>query len=161
MSVVKVGIAEVAFADRRSRELVTYALGSCIGLVGWDRQRVVGGLLHLMLPLSKIAPEKAAATPAMFADTGIPLLFEGLFQRGGRLATMEVHMYGGASLFRGRTGAFDIGSRNIGVVRKVLAHNGVRLASEDVGGSVSRTVTLDVRTGQVTVRRRGTTGSRS
>ena len=33
--------------------LVTHALGSCLGLIVYDPQEHIGGLLHAMLPLSK------------------------------------------------------------------------------------------------------------
>ncbi len=49
--------------------LVTYALGSCLGLMIYDPAVQVGGLLHAMLPLSKINPEKAKTNPFMFVDT--------------------------------------------------------------------------------------------
>ena len=59
--------------------LVTHALGSCLGLMIYDPAAQVGGLLHAMLPLSKINPEKAQANPFMFVDTGVPALFRTLY----------------------------------------------------------------------------------
>ncbi len=58
--------------------IVTHALGSCLGLVVYDPVEKVGGLLHAMLPLSKINPDKAKANPYMFVDTGVPALFKAL-----------------------------------------------------------------------------------
>ena len=49
--------------------LVTYALVSCLGLIVYDPQVQIGGLLHAMLPLSKINRDKAQANPFMFVDT--------------------------------------------------------------------------------------------
>ncbi len=56
--------------------LVTYSLGSCIGVVIWDQIVKVGGMLHFMLPDSSISADKATVNPAMFADTGLPRLFQ-------------------------------------------------------------------------------------
>ncbi len=38
--------------------LVTHALGSCLGLMVYDPEVQIGGLLHAMLPLSKIIRNK-------------------------------------------------------------------------------------------------------
>jgi chemotaxis protein CheD len=59
--------------------LVTHALGSCLGLMVYDPEARVGGLLHAMLPLSKINPEKARSNPFMFVDTGVPRLFRAIY----------------------------------------------------------------------------------
>ena len=45
---------------RRGDLLITHALGSCLGLMVFDPVAQVGGLLHAMLPLSKVNPEKEA-----------------------------------------------------------------------------------------------------
>lgn len=64
--------------------LITHALGSCLGLAVYDPQAKVGGLLHAMLPLSKINKDKARANPYMFVDTGVPVLFKTLYNMGAR-----------------------------------------------------------------------------
>jgi chemotaxis protein CheD len=71
-----VGISDFQCSNKPEDILVTYALGSCIAVVVYDPVAVVGGLLHFMLPDSTLDQNKAAESPAMFADTGIPLLFK-------------------------------------------------------------------------------------
>src|SRR3954471_7007169 len=75
---VVVGVGDMSVSNNPSITLSTYALGSCIGVAVYDPGVKVGGLLHLMLPDSSISPAKATAQPAMFADTGLPLLFRSL-----------------------------------------------------------------------------------
>lgn len=151
---VTVDIAALAVSADPDDVLVTYALGSCIAVTVWDPGRRVGGMIHYMLPLSRTSPEKAKRKPAMFADTGVPLLFETMYGHGCRKQDLVVKVAGGAKIHDDE-GTFDIGRRNHTILRKLFWKNGVMVAAEDVGGHVSRTVRLDVGTGEVLVRSRG------
>jgi chemotaxis protein CheD len=127
--------------------LVTHALGSCLGLVVYDPKVQVGGLLHAMLPLSKINPEKATTNPYMFVDTGVPALFKEIYRLGGDKGRLVVKAAGcGQPL--GKNEIFKIGERNFTVLKKLLWKNSVLLAASDVGGASGRTVHFDVTTGQ-------------
>ena len=135
--------------------LVTHALGSCLGLMVFDPQAQVGGLLHAMLPLSKINPEKAAANPYMFVDTGVPMLFKEIYRQGGEKQRLVVKAAGcGQPL--GRNEIFKIGERNFTVLKKLLWKNNVLLEASDVGGASGRTVHFDVSTGAVQISSNGT-----
>jgi chemotaxis protein CheD len=131
--------------------VVTYALGSCIGLTVYDPVGRVGGLLHYMLPESSINPDKAQSNPCMFADTGIPLLFQEVYRLGGDKRRMQVKAAGGAQLLDD-SGYFNIGKRNYMALRKILWANNVLIRAENVGGQVNRTVRLDMSSGRVWVK---------
>jgi chemotaxis protein CheD len=134
--------------------LVTHALGSCLGLTVYDPVAQVGGLLHAMLPLSNINPQKAQANPAMFVDTGVPLLFKALYEQGALKNRMWVKAAGcGNPLTKNEI--FKIGERNYTVLKKLLWKNNILLKSEDVGGSSSRTVHFDLSSGQVVISSNG------
>jgi chemotaxis protein CheD len=128
--------------------VVTHALGSCLGLVVFDPAVKVGGLLHAMLPLSNINPEKARANPAMFVDTGVPLLFNSLYEKGAVKSRLVVKAAGCGNPM-GKNEVFKIGERNYTVLKKLLWKNNILLEAEDVGGMVSRTIHFDVSSGQV------------
>ncbi len=135
--------------------IVTHALGSCLGLVVYDPVLRIGGLLHAMLPLSSINPEKAQANPAMFVDTGVPLLFRALYERGAQKSRLLVKAAGcGAPM--GKNEIFKIGERNYTVLKKLLWKNNILLAAEDIGGNQSRTLHFDLDTGEVVVASNGT-----
>jgi chemotaxis protein CheD len=151
MSLVTVGMSDLKISRAAGEILVTYALGSCIAVVAWDPVHRVGGMIHYMLPQSSVAPEKAERTPAMFADTGVPLLFHGLYAEGCTKRGLVVKVIGGSSFQEG-PGAFDVGRRNYVIIRQMLWKAGVLVAAEDVGGSKSRTAKLHVGSGLVTVR---------
>jgi chemotaxis protein CheD len=135
--------------------LVTHALGSCLGLMVFDPVAKVGGLLHAMLPLSSINPEKAQVKPAMFVDLGVPLLFKALYEKGAAKARLVVKAAGCGNPM-GKNEVFKIGERNYTVLKKILWKNNMLLDAEDVGGSVSRTIHFEVSSGQVLLSRNGT-----
>lgn len=134
--------------------LVTHALGSCLGLMVYDPVAKVGGLLHAMLPLSKINQQKAAANPFMFVDMGVPALFKALYELGGQKQQMIVKAAGCGNPL-GKNEMFKIGQRNYVVLKKLLWKNGVLLAADDVGGTNSRTVHFELSTGQTIISRNG------
>lgn len=134
--------------------LVTHALGSCLGLMVYDPAAQVGGLLHAMLPLSKINLQKASENPFMFVDTGVPELFRQLYDLGGQKSRMVIKAAGcGQPL--GNSEMFKIGERNYTILKKLLWKNNILIESEDVGGIASRTVYFDLSTGQVTISSKG------
>jgi chemotaxis protein CheD len=135
--------------------LVTHALGSCLGLMVFDPVAKVGGLLHAMLPLSSINPEKAQANPAMFVDTGVPLLFRTLYDKGAAKARLVVKAAGCGNPM-GRNEVFKIGERNYTILKKLLWKNNILLEAEDVGGSMSRTIHFEVANGEVLLSSNGT-----
>ncbi len=134
--------------------LVTYSLGSCIGVALWDPAERVGGMLHYMLPDSSLSAEKAKSRPAMFADTGIPRLFRAVYELGANKKRLIVKIAGGSQLLDDN-GTFNIGKRNYTMLRKIFWKNGVLIDSEDIGGSISRTIRLSVDTGRFTLKTRG------
>lgn len=150
---VVVDIADLAVCRDTDAALITYSLGSCIGLAIYDPVARVGGMLHYMLPESQLSPEKAKSSPAMFCDTGVPKLFRAAYELGAVKARLVVKVAGGSQLLD-ENGTFNIGKRNYLALRKIFWKNGVMITSENVGGSASRTLKLDIGTGAVTVKTR-------
>mgnify|MGYP001348834795 CR=1 FL=1 len=154
MSDLIVGISDFKISNTAGDVIVTYALGSCIGISIYDPVAKVGGLLHYMLPDSTLDAKKATDNPAMFADTGIPLLFKSCYKLGADKRRMIVKAAGGASILDD-TNFFRIGQKNIMAMRKIFWKNNVMIASEDTGANYNRTVRLDIATGKTYVRTSG------
>jgi chemotaxis protein CheD len=150
VNLVTVDIADFRVSSDPEAVLVTYALGSCIGVMVHDPIRMAAGMIHYMLPLSDTSPEKAKLRPAMFADLGIPLLFHGLYALGCDKKNLIVKVAGGGTI-HDESGRFAIGQRNYTVLRKMFWKTGVVITAEDVGGAKSRTVRLAVNSGRCTV----------
>jgi chemotaxis protein CheD len=150
-----VGISELLIG-RQPDVLVTYALGSCLGIALFDPVSRVGGLLHVMLPESQIDPAKARSIPAMFVDTGVPLLFRTCYAAGAVKERILVKVAGGANTHDAGD-FFQVGKRNFLKLRQLLWKNGVLLNASDVGGTQSRTMSIDLSTGEVLVKVNGGT----
>jgi chemotaxis protein CheD len=131
--------------------VVTHALGSCLGLMVHDPVAMVGGLLHAMLPLSKINFQKAEANPYMFVDTGVVSLFKEVYSLGGKKSRLVVKAAGCGSPI-GNNEMFKIGERNYTVLKKLLWKNSILLDAEDVSGTVSRTVHFYISTGKTVIK---------
>jgi len=151
---VVIGVADMALSNDPTATLVTYALGSCIGVSIYDPVAQVGGLLHFMLPESKINAEKAQQNPSMFADTGVPQLFKGAYELGAKKGRLIVIAAGGAEVLAD-DGHFKVGSRNRTMLRKLFWKNNILLSADETGGSISRTMILKMSDGEVTVRSKG------
>lgn len=151
MPVQIVGISDMKLSDRPDDSIVTYSLGSCIGMAVYDPVRRIGGMIHYMLPLSKISPDKAQAKPAMFADVGVPMLLNDLLAQGASKSRMVIKVAGGAQLMDDNK-VFNIGERNFLMLRKILWSNSLLIKGQHVGGAMARTLRLEIGTGRVTVR---------
>lgn len=147
MSEIVVGISDLKVSNNLGDALVTYALGSCIGVAVFDPVVKVGGLLHFMLPDSALDANKAKAMPAMFADTGIILLFKTCYSYGAEKRRMIVKVAGGANILDD-TNYFRIGQKNITAMRKIFWRNNVLIDREDTGENFNRTMRLDLSSGR-------------
>jgi chemotaxis protein CheD len=151
---VVVDIADMAVSSDAADVLVTYSLGSCLGISIYDPVVRAGGLIHCMLPLSTVDGEKAKTKPYMFVDTGVTLLLQELFNRGVTKANAIVKVAGGASMLD-KQGLFRIGERNMTVFRKIMWKNGMLIKAVDVGGEITRTVRLEIATGRFLIKSEG------
>lgn len=152
---ILVGISAMAVSNDPDSAIVTHDLGSCIAVCLQDRLARIGGMIHYMLPLSTERSPSVAFKAEMFADTGVPQLFERMYALGAVKSRMRVVVVGGA-VGKGSgpqlpSGPVPIGTRNYVVLRKMFWQNQVMISAEEVGGSEGRSVRMDVGTGQVTV----------
>lgn len=144
-----IGIADMKISASADDLLITYALGSCLGVVVYDPVARVGGMLHAMLPVSTVNPEKAQKNPFVFVDTGVPQLFKAAYAAGARKERIILKVAGGAAMKNEAEDQFQIGKRNFTMLRKLLWKNNVLIQSYDVGENHSRTMSLDIATGEV------------
>lgn len=151
---VVVGVADMKVSNKTEDEIITYSLGSCIGIALFDPYVKVAGILHFMLPESELDVKKAGKNPFMFADTGIPRLFKEAYKYGAKKQRMKVVIAGGAQILD-QKGFFNIGKRNYMAVKKMFFRNNVFSDFEDIGGNINRTVIVRVETGEVVIKTAG------
>ena len=154
-----VGIGEMRCSSSPDDVLVTHALGSCLAVAVHDAVAGVGGLIHVLLPDSTSSPERAAARPCLFVDTGVPALFRACYALGATKERMIVAVVGGAAMrslgWDEGSDVFQVGRRNVLALRKLFWRNGVLVARSLVGGAVPRNVALALRDGSVRVTSNG------
>lgn len=148
-----VGIADMKMA-KGSGVLITYALGSCIGICLYDQKVKVAALIHIMLPINM---ETGRKSPMKYADTGIKETLKLMEAKGANRSRITAKIAGGAKMFEIAAGGSlgNIGQRNIESVRGTLRREGIQLLKEDVGGSTARTLLFDAATGQGLIRSYG------
>jgi chemotaxis protein CheD len=146
-----VGVSDMKVSNDPESVLITYSLGSCIGIAVYDSVARVGGLLHFMLPDSNLDPSKALKNPNMFADSGIPNLFKSAYNLGAKKQRMKVIVVGGSQVLD-QKGFFNIGKRNYMAIRKMFWKNNVMIDYEHVGGNVNRTIKLVVKDGAASLK---------
>lgn len=145
-----VGLGDLCVSRVPGDRLVAHALGSCLGVAVFDPVAGVGGLLHVPLPSSSADPARARERPLTYVDTAVPALFRECYRSGARKERLRLAVAGGAAAGDMDADGFQIGRRNLIVLRKLLWKNGVLIRAHDVGGvRVWRTLSLDIATGRV------------
>ena len=143
---IKVGMADYK-VGRAPDTLISYGLGSCIGISLYDPQTKIGGLLHIMLPDSN--QSRANENRAKFADTGIPDMLEELIRMGAAKSRLVAKLAGGSEMFAfaNASDSMRVGLRNASASKEILKKLSIPIVGEDTGGNYGRTVQIDLSTG--------------
>ena len=147
---IVLGVGDLGASATAGEVIRTYALGSCVAVILIDPRGRAGGMLHLALPESHINPAKAQSCPGYFADTGIPALLRQMERLGCPPRSLIVKLAGGAKIMDPND-TFSIGKRNVLATKKLLWTHGLGAVAEDVGENFSRTVNLQIGSGEVTL----------
>ncbi|QNF31055.1 chemotaxis protein CheD [Metabacillus elymi] len=149
---IKVGIADLNVV-KSPNQIRTSGLGSCVGLILFDKVNEVAGLAHIMLPDSSLA-NKGSMNNAKYADTAIPQLLDRLAESGARVRSLQAKMAGGAQMFQFQSSndMMRIGPRNVEAIKQQLKKYNINLISEDVGGNSGRTIEFDPKTCELMIR---------
>ncbi len=149
---VVVDIADMKVSNDPDEVLVTYALGSCIGVALYDPKVKVGGLVHVMLPESSLENGTGGVkNPFKYIDTGIPRLYKKMYEMGAQKNRIQNAVIGGSQIMDD-TGFFNIGKRNYAALRKLFWKNNVLINKQHVGGRINRTVKLEVSSGRMFIK---------
>ena len=149
-----IGIGEMRVSTSEAEVLIAPNLGSCLGIAIYDPVLRHGGMIHCLLPLSKSNPEKAQSEPCTFVDTGVVSLLSEIMKLGSQKKDLLIAVGGGSNI-NDANNVFEIGVKNYTILKKVLWKNNLLLKAEDVGSNVSRTVSMNIGTGEVLVKSNG------
>ncbi|MEG0178208.1 MAG: chemotaxis protein CheD [Oscillospiraceae bacterium] len=152
MSTITVGIADINIAKNEDI-LVTYALGSCVGICLYDSQIKLAGLAHIMLP-SSLQLVNVTNQPYKFADTGIKELLKMMKVNGANPMRLRAKIAGGAQMFAALTNSSlaNIGGRNTEAVKQMLTMMRIPVVAEDTGKDYGRTLYFDAATGTMRIK---------
>ena len=151
-SMITVGISDLNIA-KSPDVLVTYALGSCVGICLYDANAKVAGLSHIMLPSAAQAPN-VADQPMKFADTAIELLIRKMESVGARRVLLKAKIAGGAQMFAGMSNSTiaNIGLRNTQAVKLELLRQRISIIAEDTGKNYGRTLLFYAENGTMLIK---------
>ena len=155
-NIINIGIAEMGISDNPNDRLVAANLGSCIAVSAYDPGTNRGGMIHCLLPSSELEKSKTLDNPCMYVDTGVARMLQSLLDLGSKKRDLAIFAAGGAWM-HDEHGFFDIGKKNFMVLKKLLAANNLQLRASDTGGEFSRTLTLDIGSGNISLKTNGET----
>jgi chemotaxis protein CheD len=148
---VAIGQWAVAAAPVRIRTL----LGSCVGVVLYDRAVKIGGVAHIVLPEAR----GAIGHPGKYADTAIPGMIVDFDRRLRSSAKLRLvaKLVGGARMLSVPSAndtnlALNIGQRNQEAIEQILAELKIPVLARDLGGEAGRRMTLDTVSGMITIK---------
>lgn len=148
-----VGVGGLAVSKNPAESIKTFALGSCVAVIMLHPPTRSVGMVHVALPDSAVARGSANDRPGYFADTGIPVLLKEMAKIGANSPGnkgMVVKLAGGAKVLDPNN-IFNVGKRNILAIKKILWSLGMGAVAEDLGANFSRTVSVEVKTGRITI----------
>jgi chemotaxis protein CheD len=148
MKIIFLGVGDFGATNNPDEVLKTMALGSCVGLIVLEPASRTVGMAHIALPDSSINRTMAQKQAGRFADTAVPALLNLIEQQSKTRKDYIIKLVGGAQVARMKD-TFNIGKRNILAVKKILWQMRLAPIAEDLGGQISRTVTVEAGTGKV------------
>ncbi|MCP4649009.1 MAG: chemotaxis protein CheD [PVC group bacterium] len=148
---IHIGIADMK-VSKAPAVLSSLGIGSCVGIILYDRESKIGGMAHIMLPDQNQV--KNRTNRAKFANTAIPDLLQKMLDDGADKVMIKAKIMGGAHMFKFMKDSpiSSIGKRNVEEVKKVLKELRITLLKEDTGGDYGRSLFFDLDTGKVKVR---------
>ncbi|MBI1829081.1 MAG: chemotaxis protein CheD [Thaumarchaeota archaeon] len=150
-SPIEVAMGEIAISNNDTM-FVTF-VGSCVALCLFDPSTKMGGMAHIMLPESNKNFQNAVQI-GKYADKAIEALLKNMTTKGANKKRIKAKMTGGAQIFSSESGdgLFNIGTRNIDMVKTLLEKNKIPLIAEEVGMNYGRWVKFHTKTGELIVK---------
>ncbi|MCL2773756.1 MAG: chemotaxis protein CheD [Oscillospiraceae bacterium] len=147
MGSVVIGISDMTVV-KGGNSIITYALGSCVGIALYDDVRKIAGLAHVLMPSSRDVRD-ANINVMKYVDTAVPELVTRMEKAGSAVYSLIAKIAGGAQMFSlsGASSMLNIGERNIAMARETLQKMHIRIVAQDVGENYGRTVEIFADTG--------------
>jgi chemotaxis protein CheD len=136
----------------RQDEAIVTVLGSCISACIRDPDTGLGGMNHFMLPergeSNSTNPTSAFNQINRYGCFAMESLINHLARHGAQRRRLELKVFGGGRILKPM---IDIGARNIAFIHTWARTEGMRLASQDLGGVQPRKLVYFPATGRARV----------
>jgi chemotaxis protein CheD len=142
--VINVNTGDVKVGGVKS-VLRVLALGSCVAVIVYDKEKKAGGLAHVMLPGG--APGFTKLEGNSYAQDAIDALLGKLERLGVSPQGLLACLVGAGNVLKREEDT--ICQANIDSVARILRDKGVRVMAEDLGGDQRRSACLDIAGGKV------------
>ncbi len=149
--IIKVGMADMNIVENPGI-ITTLGLGSCVGIILYDKSIKIAGLIHIMLPSSKHI--KNNKNKIKFADTGIEFLLDEMVKKGCNKSNIISKIAGGSQMFsfKSNNDMMRIGERNVISSKETLKALKIPIIAEDTGGNYGRTIEFHSNTGKLIIK---------
>lgn len=150
---IDIGLGEYVITSDSSETLITHALGTCVAIILHCPTNLLTGMAHIVLPVKPEHLEAHMDKPAYYADSFVPEMLKRFRARAGcSYSEITSTVIGGASS-KNENDLFQLGDKNLRAVTKVLDDYGVKYNDSETRDHYSRTVIVDINTGEITIRK--------
>ena len=148
---IEVNMGEMKIA-KTPDVLITRGLGSCLGITLYDPIKKIGTMAHAMLP--DINRAKAQSNPNRFVNSVVENMLGELKKENCFKKNLQVKLFGGAHMFSfiAKDNLLNVGEKNIEMAKDVFQKQGMAIVAEELGGSIGRTIELDLESGKVLIK---------
>ncbi|MCR4605404.1 MAG: chemotaxis protein CheD [Eubacterium sp.] len=142
--IIRVGMADYKICQS-PQKITTLGLGSCLGVVLYDKSTGICGLAHVMLPDSNNIPAQKS-NRFKFMDTCLLDMYTELTEKYSiPPSRLLAKVAGGAKMFahKSKNSILNVGDQNIEKAHEMLAKWRIRIVAEDTGDIYGRTILFD------------------
>lgn len=150
MEEIRVGIGN--YKVGKNCLLISYGLGSCVGVFLYDEHIRIGALGHVLLPGK--CEDKSLVQQYKYCDNLIEMMISELLNGGVKRKNLKGKIAGGAKMFQFLSIIEKqyIGDKNIESVRRKLSQEKIPIMAEDVGSDYGRTIIANTITGVLRIK---------
>jgi len=142
-----VGIGDYIISKDEGDTIKTFALASCVAVTAYDMRKKIAGMIHMALPTPL---EHGNTKPGYYVTSGLPSLINDMHVKYDcNFEDLKIGVFGGSNSIHGDM--FNIGERNLSMTKKVIRNMGLRISFYEEGGTISRTIYLEVGTGSINI----------
>lgn len=137
-------------------ELISTILGSCVAIVLFDPENLIGGVNHFMLAKQGDSSKdnQTKGPVGRFGDHAIELLISEMEKKGAVRKNLQAKIFGGSNVFNlPETSQTQVGNENIKFAKDYLEKLHIPVVAEDLGGVPSRKIYVDPATFKVLLKR--------